>query len=264
MHIQEVSVLPTLNSLQEEGTFYRKYANGTLYFWEHVGEFLLKEDGSILYRKANGVAEEVFQNYLTGSILPAAHAYAGNLVLHGSCIRVKNKVIGFLGYSGMGKSTTAKAMILRGHQLISDDNIMVCNYQPIKVLVGENHMRLWKDALNHFDLETDGKSKVHPDFNKHINIIDKHSAEKEVPLDALFILSYGRKHEILPLTGAQAVTELVSQCKGLLFLKEDREVQHFMQCSALARQIPVYLLKRRRGLQNLDKLCAKLEEFLAQ
>ncbi len=262
MLIKEVSILPTLQSLEEEGTFYRKYTNGTVYFWEHIGEFLIKTDGSILYRKEAGVTEDVFHNYLTGSILPAAHAYSGNLVLHGSCIRVYDKVIGFLGYSGMGKSTTAKAMILRGHQLISDDNIMVSAYEPIKILVGENHMRLWVDALNHFDVETEAESKLHPEFNKHLTKIDDHADEFEVKLDALFVLSYGRKHEIIPLAGANAVTELVSQCKGLLFIKEDREVEHFLQCSKLAKQVPVYQLKRRRGLSNLDALCKKLEEFI--
>lgn len=262
MQFTEVENLPVLDNLIESGAFYKKYEDYTLYFWEHVGEFLVKKDGSILIKRDPEVTDEVLHNYLTGSILPAAHAYTGNLVLHGSCIRVGGTTIGFLGYSGMGKSTTAKAMILRGHQLISDDNLMVNKYNPVEILAGENHMRLWKDALEHFEENTEKLNKLHPKHDKHVKLIENHTKEVSLKLDILFVLGYGRKHEIIPLTGALAVTELVAQCKGLLYITADREVQHFFQCSQIAQQIPVYRLKRRRGLNKLDKLCALIEDFV--
>jgi hypothetical protein len=58
-------------------------------------------------------------------IAPIFSAVLGQLVLHASAVEVKRTVIGFIGGTGVGKSTLAAYMLAHGSPLVSDDLLPV-------------------------------------------------------------------------------------------------------------------------------------------
>ena len=257
------SDLKTSETPIREGSFFQVFENRIELFWEDVGRFIIYEGGKMDTLPEKGVDPKRVAVYASGSPYTTQLFMRGHLVLHGSCLKVNGKIIGFLGFSGMGKSTTAKAMMRRGHDLISDDFIAFKDvHSSNELLPGLAQMRLWGDALDYFGNPEEEKTQIHPDH-------DKYSLDLEVdknppgPLSALFILDFAEEAGIEKLTGQDAFQSLLAQVKPLFYLHGKKEAQTFLQVGHLVNSIPVYKLKRVKDLSKLDSLLEKLEEEIA-
>jgi len=80
----------------------------------------LKTDGTaaIITRPAQAPDERATQIRM---LAPFAAALQGKLTLHASCVRREGRAYGFIGGSGVGKSTFARYLLERGWQLVCDD-----------------------------------------------------------------------------------------------------------------------------------------------
>lgn len=261
MNAIEVDSLTPDGKVLREGDFFRQYENGILLFWEKVASFFVARDGNVQYSRAKGISNEVVNDYLQGSVMSVSYHLRGYLVLHGSALKIGEKVIGLLGFSGMGKSSLCKALIRRGHALVADDNLIVLDYHPVRIARGEARLRLWKDTLQHFNEDRELLPKVHPDHDKRIKKFPQQIHTDSLPLDALAVLHYGDEHKLSPLKGADTLISLVTHSKGSFFMSGERETKNFRQCMDLVHEVPVYSLHRKRGLEYLDESCQLIEHI---
>src|SRR5258706_15551161 len=100
-----------------------RLADGSTYVrWEDLFHFLIPADGHlIVYGPLGDASEESIQTYLLGQVLSYALTKQGHEPLHATVVVLGGRAIGFLGESGMGKSTLAAAFLKTGASLLTDD-----------------------------------------------------------------------------------------------------------------------------------------------
>ncbi len=72
-----------------------------------------------------GARRDVMATMLVGGVFGSCMYQRGALVLHASAVKIGSSVIAFTGLSGAGKSTLAAALLARGHELVTDDVLVV-------------------------------------------------------------------------------------------------------------------------------------------
>ena len=62
---------------------------------------------------------------IAGSVVAYLLSSAGRLVLHASAVEVDGAALGFVGFSGQGKTTVATLLCAEGYPLVTDDLLPV-------------------------------------------------------------------------------------------------------------------------------------------
>lgn len=105
--------------------------------------FELSEDGTEVRRLVSPSLGSVRQDL--ACIATKALGFAGALVLHGSAVLARDKLLVISGVSGAGKTTTARAFAQCGARLVSEDKLLVtvrdesCAIDP----QGEGRINRW-------------------------------------------------------------------------------------------------------------------------
>lgn len=157
---------------------------------------------TITYQPSPNLDIAELRAYVLGSGLGALLAQRGNLVFHANAIAMPDETaIICMGRSGAGKSTTAAAMMLRGHQVLADD---VC---PVAlgglIYPGLTRMKLWDETADHLGIATAGLERIPGDRPKW-NIPLNHAEIRKPKKPALFVLldpAPTNKITAKPLTG---------------------------------------------------------------
>jgi hypothetical protein len=115
-----------LNWSVEDGSDYvRIYSHpehGYRFSTADRGEYIVAHDGrSIVLAPPPGQEPWWWQRYLIGQVLPLAAILNGFETFHASAVAHNGRVIAFLAASGVGKSSLAIAMMLRGARFVTDD-----------------------------------------------------------------------------------------------------------------------------------------------
>lgn len=245
------------------------------------------DKNSLLYRsKVNGVAGyeieagqqikvDVYPGsapgdvrlFLLGSAFGALLHQRRCLPLHVSSLITPGGLWAFTGESGAGKSTLAAALHYKfGWPLLSDDvgALLSPNSEEPLFYPGPPRLKLWKDALAHFNIDSNGLT---PDLFRedkfHLSLL-KEFQQHPHPLKALVVLERGSSDELPTLTpikgieSVQAIMHSIYRPEYALQLNESQTVFQF--CLALAQRINVYQLSRPWKLDRLDESLLLLEE----
>ena len=263
MNTKNLPDLKNSESPIKSGPFFEVYENRIELFWEGVARFIILENGEIQTIAEKDASQEQVEIYKSGSPYTTALFMKRHLVLHGSCLKINDKVCGFLGHSGMGKSTTARAFMEAGHELISDDFIAFKDaLKGNELLPGLPQMRLWQDALEHFKLSRSEKFKIHEKLDKYS--LPTKASRKQEKLDYIFILENADTLDISELRGFASLEALMTQLKPVFYLNGGkREQRSFLQLAEVANTIPTAKLKRPRKHELLPDLVKLVERYIA-
>jgi hypothetical protein len=135
-------------------------------------------------------------------------------------------------------------------------------------LPGPPRVRLWREALDAFGLDSEGleQSYVDPDFDKwDLPMALSAHAGEELPLGAIYVLEDGPEIAIRRLGGATAAEALFDHTyRGSYVERVDGTAGHWRAVAMLATSVPAYKLERPRDLSQLDALgCALLDHARA-
>ncbi len=161
---------PTPTSLQDP-------AISGLRYQAKPGELLLWLDDLARFHVVGGtdITVELWGNleelhvFLLGSAMGALLYQRGLLPLHGSVVAFGDKAYGFLGPSGIGKSTLAAALCQRGGRLVGDDICALrADHDGIRVLPGYPKQNLWPDSLQRLGEQGDEIPRLRPCLDKRV------------------------------------------------------------------------------------------------
>lgn len=186
--------------------------------WRHIGVFVVTADGRVVCSHERG-AEVHWERYLTAQVLPLAAVMAGIEVLHAAAVVVDGRAVGIVGASGAGKSTTARALVEHGAELLTDDVLgLTRDGGRIVAHAGTDRVRLGpREAKESLELA---------------------STDREWPLEALFFLERDARREAVG--GAVGFRQLAGATFNLLVRSPERLERHLDLCSALAGEgVPV-------------------------
>src|SRR5205814_8673312 len=124
---------------------------------------------------------------------------------------------------------------------------------PPRLLVqpGFPQLKLMPEAAAQLTHDVDSLPRLHPDFDKRATPIHD-LARHQLPLSRIFILETADEDAIEPIPPQQRFIELVRHSYLAVLLGATGEAaHHFRQVVALAQNVPVLTLKRRRSLDAL-------------
>lgn len=92
-----------------------------LFALEQGVHFVSADGENIVSVPPEGGPSWLWQRYLVGQVLPLAAVLNGAEVLHASAVAVEDRAVGFVAASGVGKTSLALNLVLRGARFLTDD-----------------------------------------------------------------------------------------------------------------------------------------------
>lgn len=228
------------------------------YVWRGICRARIRSHEITLQPEGAG-GEEAVANLLIGPFIALVMHQRGRLVIHGSGVRIGGRVVGFIGNSGQGKSTTAAAFMRAGYTIVSDDLLSIAeDRERVMVHAGSPQIKLWPESARAIGADPDQLPKIVSAKQKHLLAFERH-LPPTLPLACLYVLEEGDE-AIEPLGPNEALVELArhSYCAILVDELGDRR-RHFLQCARLAARVPVRRLKRPLSLDHLSRVVTLVE-----
>lgn len=188
----------------------------------------------------------LFQVYLQGYAFGVQALLRHQLVLHATTVSRNGKAIVICGYSGVGKSTLATALLAKGFSLVSDD-ITVINADGL-VQPGFNDIKVWRDAVDELALPSKQLQQMRAGLEKYYYRPDR-VTQQPVPIAAVYVLDVDSRVEA-ELNAVQGVGKFVqlrahTYCHFLLSpLRLDS--YYFKHSVALLGNTPLINVNRKR------------------
>jgi hypothetical protein len=262
--IQRGRIERPLPETDETGSYFESAGDEAYLFWDEVGAFLVREGKEIVVDALPGVKDQILRLPLLGTVLSAGVQQRGYLPLHASAVAIDGRAVAFLGPRGAGKSTMDAALYARGHDLVSDDSVVVNTVGSASPLVmpGFPQLKLFPAAAAELGYDIETLPRLIPNFEKRGCRADRFYGDA-ILLHRIYVLDSGSMIKIEQLRSQEAIIRLISQSyMARVFkysLKGMLATSHLFQCVDLANRVPVYKLKREFSLSELDDVARIVE-----
>lgn len=230
-----------------------------------VGRFAVSAGRRVVAHLQPGALPGMVEVMIAGPVLGTLCYQRGILSLHSNTIVIDGKAVAMSGRSGAGKSTMAAILMKRGHRLISDDVLPLCeaNGQTFAI-PGSQNLRLWGETL---DVLGEDKTKLRRaadgEREKYfLPTIDK--TTRPFPLAALLWLERGEKDRIWfrPDNGIFRTRAIYKAAYRQHLAREFAAMGSKEIMNLSLPGVAVYDLLRPRGLEMVEEQAAMIEEFV--
>ena len=206
------------------------------------------------------VHEDTIRHLLLDQVLPRVLAHRGRSVLHTSAVTVDHRVIAFLGDTGAGKSTLAAFLHRAGHDILTDDALIVRRSgHGFLAVPTYPSLRLWPDSVAAvFDSPPDVAPMARYSAKCRVEVRDRSEPDYiGKPLAAVYALQPTDKVEsiiIHPMTPRDACMSLIRSTFQLDPTDRGRASQLLASVVDIARHIPVFAIAYPRDFGLLPKV----------
>lgn len=203
---------------------------------------------------------------LLGPILGFVLRLHGITCLHASAVAVDGWAIALVGPQYAGKSTTAAALVARGHALVSEDVVpLIDRGTHYEVVPGYPAIRLWPKAITMLygsevwlPLLTSKRDKRRLD----LDYLSPSFRRDPLPLAAIYTLNW-RSHDdrapmVEPVPSHQALVMLVGDAYNSYALTPDMRAREFNLLGRLTQAVPVRSVTPHVDPGRLPQLCAAI------
>jgi hypothetical protein len=159
------------------------------------GKVLVENGRVVIIEPATGADPTDTRAVLMGPVQAILWHQRGLLPLHASAISVNGQAVALAGPSGAGKSTLAAAFSRRKHAVLADDICIVDTSDGATVLPSTSRLRLWREALEHFDIPLVALPRALSRSEKYL-IEGPWVGAEEQRLAAVILLSRGACQEV--------------------------------------------------------------------
>ncbi|MFN7497222.1 MAG: hypothetical protein ACK5SF_07425 [Hyphomonadaceae bacterium] len=237
-------------------------------FWPEIARFDIDAKGTIDIYPCTGIAQQVLNLPLYGTVISTFLHMTGRFVLHANAVKIGQHHVAFAGDKGAGKSTTSAAAVLQGCDLISDDVVALdlASAKP-QVMPGIPIMKLFPDIAEKLtSAQVQFLPLPAPEFPKRLVKVGGVPADIRPELDALIFLSEGKSlqlHQIPAPRALQSVIKFSHMVRLSDYGWSNQERAGFFTDSAkLANSVPNYQLEVPRDLDRLADLIAFIDQGL--
>ncbi|MGH7603743.1 MAG: hypothetical protein ACRENK_07080 [Gemmatimonadaceae bacterium] len=233
-----------------------------------TGEYDVSRDGSQITCAPLPAAEYESLRYdIANRVMAIALHAEGALCLHGSAVKLRDGVIGFLAPKGYGKSTLASALLRAGSHLVTDDMLVIELRPRPMALPGIFGLRLRDDSAERL-LTGDFQSRRGVDGKHVIDGLDDDCVMlSKAPLSAIYVLcpvAFTPGARVLKRTNLsprKAAIELITHNRIATLLGATEALLLLDRATSLAKEVPVFHLEVARNLEHLDGVVDQLLEW---
>ncbi len=247
------------------GGLYGRGKDGVLQV-KRTGRYRISDGSRIVVDAEAEALDRNVRLFLLGSAMGALLHQRGIVPLHANAIDLNGRAIGFMGRSGIGKSTLAAAFHDQGWRVLSDDVCAVTrSADGFSAQPGIPRLRLWRDAIERSGRTVEGHERAFDDVDKYTVGIAAEAGEA-VPLAALYLLASpgGDDFAVRRLAGGAAINALMANTyRGAFVPVVGDPRRHFETCVALANKVPVFELARPWDGARVAETVVRVEAHLA-
>lgn len=216
-----------------------------------VGRFRVAPSGEITIARREEASEAELRLFLLGSVLGVVCHQRGLLPLHASSVAIEGGAVAFCGASGMGKSTLALNFSRRGHALVCDDVCVVDDGAPPRVRPAFPRLKLWRDTIENAALSPEGLERNRRGQEKFHYRAPQAGERAVLPLRALFLLRHAEGAENEGIERLAQPLQLMDALEAETFRPRvgralGQDAAQFRARALIAKEVPVYLLRRRQ------------------
>ncbi len=237
-------------------------------------EFLISSDGRvILGRSLREESHEPIHTYLLGQALSFALIKQGFEPLHATAVNINGGAVAFLGESGYGKSSLGAAFIEAGHQILTDDLLVLSERDGrFTAYPGPPRIKLYPEVAGTV-LPSNGEGTPIGRTTKLVIPLGEHQVSSSaVPLQAVYVLGPPSPREsvrknviIRRLSKRQACLALLRSPFNTAVTDSTRISGQFAFATALAANVPVKVIRYPRAMHLLpDVRDAILSDFIRE
>jgi hypothetical protein len=207
---------------------------------------------------------------LLGPILGFVLRLHGITCLHASAVAVDGRAIALVGPQFAGKSTTAAALVARGHALVSEDVVpLIDRGTYYEVVPGYPAIRLWPKSIAMLygsgvllPLLTSRRDKRRLD----LDYLGQSFHRDPLPLAAIYSLNWRSHDDRAPMVESvpshQALVMLVGDAYNNYALTTDMRAREFNLLGRLTQAVPLRSVTPHADPRRLPQLCtAILNDF---
>jgi hypothetical protein len=207
----------------------------------------------------------VVENSIVGPVLGTLCYERGIVPLHCNTVVIDGKAVALSGKSGAGKSTLAAILLKRGHRLISDDVLPLCEVDGrTYALPGTQHLRLWGQTL---DLIGEDKRKLRRAADGarekyYLPTVQKTTCR--FPLAAVIWLEQSDKdeHSLRPCNGIFRTRAIWKATYGSNLIREFAKMGSKEITNLSLPGVAVFDLLRPRSLDHLEEQAEMIERLV--
>ena len=247
--IRHGEVPPALESPVDGGCGWQTAPNAFLIGMGFTARCLILDGGRLIHIALGQDGKDSLA-CLIDSILAACLQMRGVLTMHASAVATAEGAVLIAGNVATGKSTLAAALVDRGYRLLADGIVGIApgsDGMPL-AQAGFPIMNLWALAMNTLDKSwREATGKPSRSGIVRYPVPARHFCGDPLALRAVYVLRsfHGTEDIVKPLSLPQAFSALLNCTFRLRFLKGlKQDGVHFRTTTTLAKQTPVYYLRR--------------------
>lgn len=230
-----------------------------------IGKFLFRSGEEVIIQPEPGVEEHKLRMILPSSVMAVLLQQRGLLVLHASSVAINNQAVAFMGYSGWGKSTFAKSFHAQGNNILTDDVMAVQTSGASQlVLPAFPQVKLLPDTAESFGYSNGSLPTIFPNSSKVSYKFNQGFQTEPLPLQRIYVLDKGNRHDIIKLSPQEAFTELLRHTRATSFLNRNNFAKsHLRHCANLIKNVSICRFVRKPSLADLPQLVELVRKDLA-
>jgi hypothetical protein len=230
----------------------RSYYTGTsvedgfrLRFWGSCEVVLNRSLTRATVHPMSDVDPDLLSVLVSGTLLAFVLTLRGEAVLHASAVQVGDAALGFIGASGMGKSTMATLMCAGGARLVTDDVLLLdLTKAPATCALGATELRLRKGA-DHLAGRFGSAPELRTTGDARQALVAEAATTEDLPLAALVVPlpdhAPGRRTAEITRLSSQEAMVLLSRFPRLLGWQDAAVLRtSFHQLADVVERVPVH------------------------
>lgn len=254
--VEIADALPALHTPTTLGPHSRYTASTFQFTVPDVAHYHIESGHHIRLQPLPGAAEHDIRLYLLGTAMAAILHQRRLLPLHIGAVATAAGAWAFTGPSGAGKSTLTAALGRHGYPLLTDDVAVVRETDTApKLWPGFPRLKLWRDALEHFQLTDKPLILDYSRSDKFHLPLHEQFQQTPMPLIALCWLERAAPGEAATLTRLSeldAVRAVAAATYRRRLVALGSFEHHLQQCAHVARRIAVFRYRRAWSLDTLE------------
>ncbi len=236
--------------------------------FKKVGIFRIRNGTEIVVEPLPERDDRAIALIVIGPSLGIALHQRGHCAFHAAAASIGGRVAAFPGHKGVGKSTVVASLLERGHSMVCDDIVALAKGEAWPgVLPGFAQLKLMPESVASLGVDAEALAPIHDGSRKRAMPLGKGMAATPGPLAAVYLPTPGEDISIEPLAAGHAMFELIAHWYGSRYgskvVRELGQKRQFEECMKIAREIPIFRLRRPRSLDRLDEVAARVEEHFA-
>ena len=205
--------------------------------------------------------------FLLGPVLAFVLRLRGTVPLHASAVVIGGQAVLFVGPAGAGKSSTAAALGVLGHPVLSDDVVpMGLGPSGFVAYPGYPRLNIWEDSSRAIFGIDAALPRVSAVYGKHVVDLQERgiaACGDPTTVDTIYVLgdrTGSGSVQGLPLTPREGVVALAANTYGAYLLDRDLRAREFEFLCGVAHRARLQSLCFEGGLERLVAQCGAIAD----